>query len=88
MLYGYRYRALRRLLREIRKEAALSQTQLAEKLGKGQSYVSKIERGEQFIDVVEFIGWCEACNTKSSQQILKIENAQSAGPVNIFKNKN
>lgn len=37
------------LLREAREKAGLSQVQLAEKLGRNQSYVSKLERGEQGI---------------------------------------
>lgn len=62
MLYGSRYQALRRVLTDIRRDALLSQITLAEKLGRGQSYVSKVERGEQYVDVAHFIEWCEACN--------------------------
>ncbi|PPJ69694.1 transcriptional regulator, partial [Staphylococcus haemolyticus] len=49
MIYGRRYEAVRRVLRKVRREAGLTQVQLAEKLGKGQSYVSKVERGEQYL---------------------------------------
>ena len=38
-----------------RKAAGLTQTELAEQLGKPQSYVSKYERGERRLDVVEFL---------------------------------
>jgi transcriptional regulator with XRE-family HTH domain len=40
-------------LREAREAAKLTQTQVAEKLGKPQSYVSKVESGERRIDPVE-----------------------------------
>ncbi|NPT51756.1 helix-turn-helix domain-containing protein [Ralstonia sp. 3N] len=72
MIYGRRYEAVRRVLRKVRREAGLNQVQLAEKLGKGQSYVSKVERGEQYLDVLEFVEWCEACSTPSEQVIKKI----------------
>lgn len=41
--------------------AGLTQTQLAERLAVGQSYVSKIERGEAYVDVLLFADWCAAC---------------------------
>ncbi len=47
-----------------RKTAGLTQVQMAEKLGVGQSYVSKIERGESFIDVMTLVDWLIACGLK------------------------
>lgn len=48
------YNRFRLLLIEARKAAGLSQADLAERLGKPQSFVSKFERGERRLDVVEF----------------------------------
>ncbi|HDR9180339.1 TPA: helix-turn-helix transcriptional regulator [Burkholderia vietnamiensis] len=73
MLYGSRYEALRRALTKARKDASLTQIQLAQILGKGQSYVSKIENGEQYIDLIEFLAWCETCNAKEVEIINKIK---------------
>ncbi|MBP4049713.1 helix-turn-helix domain-containing protein [Chromobacterium violaceum] len=72
MLYGQRYDKLRRVLRATRRQAGLTQVQLAEKLGRGQSYVSKVERGEQYVDVIEFLEWCDACNTPAESVIVKM----------------
>ncbi|ONU48819.1 helix-turn-helix domain-containing protein [Burkholderia cenocepacia] len=72
MIYSQRYAAVRKVLRNVRREAGLTQVQLADKLGRGQSYVSKVERGEQYLDVLEFIEWCEACGTPPSKAIAKV----------------
>ncbi|AIP29891.1 helix-turn-helix family protein [Paraburkholderia xenovorans LB400] len=61
MLYGQRYERVRKVLKSVRVSANLTQIELAQKLSKGQSYVSKLERGEQFVELLEFIEWCEAC---------------------------
>jgi len=54
------YESFRALLVEARKEAGLSQAQLAAKLSRPQSFVSKFERGERRLDVVEFKAIAEA----------------------------
>jgi transcriptional regulator with XRE-family HTH domain len=41
------------LLREVRQEAGLRQSELAERLGRPQSYVSKYENGDRRLDLVE-----------------------------------
>jgi len=48
------------LLREVRKEADLTQAQVAAKIGQTQSYVSKYEAGEQRLDLVELEAVCKA----------------------------
>ena len=47
------YAVFLRHLREARKSAGLTQAQLARKLGQTQSFVSKCERGERRLDVIE-----------------------------------
>ena len=64
-----RYQALQALLVVVRKTAGLSQTQLAGRLGVGQSYVSKIERGETYVDVLLFIEWCQACGAVAADVV-------------------
>ena len=50
-----RYRKAIEALRLARKDARLTQTQLALKLGKRQQFVSKYESGERRLDVIEFL---------------------------------
>ncbi len=48
-----RYRQFLKRLRAARKAAGLHQVDVARRLGKPQSYVSKCESGERRVDVVE-----------------------------------
>jgi transcriptional regulator with XRE-family HTH domain len=59
-IFDPRYEEFRRALATARKTSGFSQLQLAEKLRKPQSYVSKYERGERRLDVLEFFLVAEA----------------------------
>jgi transcriptional regulator with XRE-family HTH domain len=48
------------LLKEFRRTAKLTQATVARRLGKPQSYVSKVESGERRIDLVELVEILEA----------------------------
>lgn len=54
-LHEKRLAAFARLLRGERKAAGVTQAGLARKLRRPQSYVSKYERGERRLDVIEFL---------------------------------
>jgi transcriptional regulator with XRE-family HTH domain len=54
------YRLLISLLREVRKEMGVTQIELGQRLDNTQTFVSKVERGERRLDVVEFVEFCEA----------------------------
>jgi hypothetical protein len=54
-IYSNEYRQLLRLLVAARRQAGLSQKQLAGMLGRPQSFVSKFERAERRLDVIEFL---------------------------------
>lgn len=49
---------LRELLKNIRIEAQLTQKELATRLDKPQSYVSKYESGERRLDIIEIRSIC------------------------------
>lgn len=51
--YNVKYSQFLIKLREARLEAGLTQVEVGKKLQQPQAYVSKIERGERRVDVVE-----------------------------------
>jgi transcriptional regulator with XRE-family HTH domain len=53
-----RYERLLQALRAARKEAALTQTQVAKHFQSHASFVSKVESGERRLDVVELSDFC------------------------------
>jgi transcriptional regulator with XRE-family HTH domain len=57
------YQRLLAALVDARQGADMTQIELAKKLGRPQSFVSKFERGERRIDVVEFRDICRAIGT-------------------------
>lgn len=55
-----RYARLAQLLTEAREAAGLTQVQLASRLRRPQSFVSKIESGERRIDLIELLEIADA----------------------------
>lgn len=58
-LYTANYQLFVQMLVEARKSLPMSQTVLAQRLGKPQSFVSKYERCERRVDVAEFMAIAE-----------------------------
>lgn len=59
-VFTQRHQEFIQFLVETRKAAGVTQVQLAERLGRPQSFVSKVERGERRLDVIEFCQVAEA----------------------------
>ena len=57
------HRALQRVLLTMRDEKGLTQVDLAARLGKPQSYVSKFESGERKLELPELDAICTALGT-------------------------
>ena len=57
-IYTREYELLLELIKESRLENGITQVQLAESLDEEQSWISKVERGERRLDVVELRAWC------------------------------
>jgi transcriptional regulator with XRE-family HTH domain len=60
-LHSSPYKRFLRLVKSMRLDAGLTQKQLAEKLAKPQTYVSKSENGERRLDLIEWLAFCKAC---------------------------
>lgn len=69
-IYSDEYKKITEKLREARIEAGFTQEQVAEKLGKPQSYVSKSEAGERRLDVTELKKFADLYK-KEINQFLK-----------------
>lgn len=82
-LHSNNYQIFRTLLINARTDAGLTQVNIAEKLNKPQSYVSKYERGERRLDFPEFIELAEIMGI----DIAKFVDAYKASITNV-KHKN
>ena len=67
---------LQGLFKKRRKEAGLRQVDLARKLGKPQSYVSKYESGEKSLDILEAKEICEALGVRLSSFVKELESSK------------
>lgn len=56
--YTTNYKKLLKLLKQKRKDAGLTQTEVAQHFGTYASFVSKCESGERRIDVIELTEFC------------------------------
>lgn len=54
-IHSPQHQALCELLIAARRKAGLTQHEVAERLGRPQSFVAKVEGGERRLDVIEFI---------------------------------
>ncbi len=59
-IYSRQHDVLLSLLLEARKGSAITQVELAHLLGVTQSEVSKVERGERLLDVLQLRAWVNA----------------------------
>jgi transcriptional regulator with XRE-family HTH domain len=73
-IHSPRHELLRQALVAMRQGAGLTQRQLAQKLRRENSFVSRIEGGERRVDLVEFYAICEACGVdpaKAAGRLIK-----------------
>jgi transcriptional regulator with XRE-family HTH domain len=65
------------LLRHIRRDAKLRQTDLAERLGQPQSFVSKYESGRRRLDILELRLLCKTVGISLEQFVSMLEERLS-----------
>jgi transcriptional regulator with XRE-family HTH domain len=61
------------LLRQMRTEAGLTQTEIAQRLGQPQSFVSKYESGERRLDVLELRQVCAVVGLSLADFVRRLE---------------
>lgn len=61
-------------LRQMRKEAGLTQTQVARSMGKTQSFVSKVENAERELSLVESFLYAMALDTSYDELIRRVHD--------------
>ncbi|NQD60763.1 helix-turn-helix transcriptional regulator [Enterobacter sp. CM29] len=71
-VYSDEYQRVINALKKARKEKGMTQAQLAEALGKPQSFIAKVENGERRLDVVEFVYLARLVGTDVQRIIASI----------------
>ncbi len=71
-VFTQRYESLRRALVEARTSRGLTQSALSKRLRRPQSFVSKYERGERRLDVIEFVELAEALELDPSKLLGQV----------------
>jgi transcriptional regulator with XRE-family HTH domain len=71
-LYSETYSRFLTLLKRARLESGLTQIEVAERLGRPQSFVSKCESGERRVDVAEFLAFCTVLRTDPASFLRRI----------------
>ena len=74
-IYTREYTVVLRLLREARQEAGLTQTELAKKLKQSQSFVTKVERGDRRLDIIQLRTMCQTFGLTLAEFVSRLEKA-------------
>lgn len=72
-LHTPEYEFFRCLLVSVREAAGLTQTEVAIRLNRPQSFVAKYEGGERRLDVVEFIEVCDALGADPIRIVAELQ---------------
>jgi transcriptional regulator with XRE-family HTH domain len=74
-IHSAQYALFLKVFREARQKAGITQVQLAKRVGETQSFISKCERGERRIDVVELRAFCRVFGLSLKQFVASLERA-------------
>ena len=78
--HSARYRGFLERLRDARRRAGMTQVQVAQALGRPQSFVAKCEAGERRIDVIELEDFARLYRKPLRFFLSKDESPSSQGP--------
>lgn len=70
------YVQVRALLVQAREQAGLTQTEVAKRLNRVQSFVSKYELGERRLDVVDFIAVCDCLGVDPAVLLRQVRRSK------------
>lgn len=74
-IYSPEYERIVALLRETREQAGLSQAELAERLQRPRTFVTKCELGERRIDLLEWLRFCQACEVEPAAFLAALQKS-------------
>lgn len=73
-LYDPDYRKLLDSLRVARVSAGLSQEQVGERIGRHQTFVSKMEKAQRYLDIPDFVRWALVVNVDPASLIARLRD--------------
>ena len=73
-VYSEEYQLVINALKNARKARGITQAQLAEALGKPQSFIAKVESGERRLDVVVFVHLARLVGVEPENIVLRLNN--------------
>lgn len=76
-IFGGDHRHLVAVLTEARQDSGLTQAELAKRVGKDQTFVSIIERGQRRVDVLEFVALARAMEADPRQLFERVTSRLS-----------
>ncbi len=78
-IYTDEYAVVLRLMKAARKKSGVTQVELAERLGQTQSFVSKVERGDRRLDIVQLRSILREFSVSLTQFVAQLEAELSHG---------
>lgn len=78
-IHSASYAVFLKVLRATRERAGLTQEEVAKRIGEKQTFVSKCERGERRVDVVELRTFCRAFGMSLGEFAARLERAVKNG---------
>ena len=79
-IFGGDHQHLVEVLIEARKSAGLTQVELSQRIGRDQTFISLIERGQRRVDAIEFIGMAKAMGMNPTDLFAEVVRRTSVAP--------